>query len=334
MTAYAFRPWAEGDDIELLQLFSDPESSQVPWYRSAFGANSDVEGAIKRTIVATDQSIPVAAGVVWQQQLHPTRLSAYVEVTKDHRGAGLGRELLTQLRAAVADAGLGEVPLSVKVDAGTAGERFARSLGLEEVQRSGMYEISAGALALPRFPVPESGVESDAGSDVVSDLATGSVELSTALATWYQAVHAHWNPTVEMTLGLAQQYFLSDATGAQGAIVLRAEPSSSFGGNAPARGKGRIRAFGVSYGPYTADRSAADWSKNDSAADVLLGWDPQLSDQDAATAVRDLLALLAHQHPVVLHIDSDMVALRATVDPLVSTGRAARLAAETIVFSD
>ena len=59
---------------------------------------------------------------------------------------------------------------------------------------------------------------------------------------------------------------------------------------------------------------------------MFVGHDPALAADDAAEAVRDMLSLIAYQHPVMLELDDSMTALRAAVEPLLESGKA-RLAA-------
>ncbi|WP_285726584.1 GNAT family N-acetyltransferase [Psychromicrobium xiongbiense] len=336
--SYEFRSWQAGDEDELLQIWGDPEGEQNGWYRQTL--TPDRDGGVdelgrrvpwKRTMVAVDQGIPVAAGVVMEQQLHSSLLAAYVEVARDHRRQGLGTDLLEALRRAAAESapqGASGEPLtfSVKVDAGTTGEAFARARGMRVVQNSRVVLVEAGALALPRFPRAEGQADEDAGSELVQDLATGSVELTDLVGHWYEASHQDWSPTGTLTPGATQRYFLADATGAQGAIVLRGAPESAFGNTVRATKRGRIRAFAVSYGTYPGAAALED-----PAAEVLLGWEPSLSRDDSVAAVRDLLALVAYQHPVVLEVEDSLVALDAVVDPLIAAGTARVLRATQVL---
>ncbi|WP_394941984.1 GNAT family N-acetyltransferase [Psychromicrobium sp. YIM B11713] len=333
--ALEYRPWREGDDQELLQIWGDPEGSQNAWYRQTLEPSNDggvqLDGSRrnwKRCIVATDQGIPVAAGVVMEQSLHSARLTAYVEVAKDHRRQGVGATLLTMLRHEAEQAPSGVRELTTKVDQGTSGAAFAEALGWSVIQASRLIQVEPASLSLPRFPKREDQADEDAGADLVQDLATGSVELTDVVGRWYESVHRDWSPTGPLSPGMVQSYFLADATGAQGAIVLRAEPESAFGGSVAPSRKGRIRAFAVSYGPHPAAAPS-----NDPPADVLLGWEAGLSAEDAAAAVRDLVALVAYQHPVVLEVDSSMAALTGLVDPLIAAGKARQLGASTLIVA-
>lgn len=331
--ALEYRPWQEGDDQELLQIWGDPEGSQAAWYRRTLEPSND--GGVqsdgsrrnwKRCIVATDQGIPVAAGMVMEQSLHNSKLWIYVEVAKDHRRQGVAATLLTMLRHEAEQAPSGVSGVTTKVDEGTSGAAFVEALGWPVVQTSRFIQVDPGSLPLPSFPKQEDQADEDAGSDLVQDLATGSVELTDVVGRWYESVHRDWSPTGPLSPGTVQSYFLDDQAGAQGAIVLRAEPESAFGiGVAPSK-KGRIRAFGVSYGPHPA----AAPSENP-PADVFLGWEPELELEDATAAVRDLISLLAYQHPVVLEVDSSMLPLTNVVESLLAVGKAKQLEATTII---
>ena len=126
-------------------------------------------------------------------------------------------------------------------------------------------------------------------------------------------------------MGQVQKLFLDDLTGAHGAIVLRAEPESAFGAGVAPSKKGRIRAFAVSYAEASQDPMAARTASAPGvqATDVFVGHEPDLDADDAAAAVRDLLALIAYQHPVMLELDDSMAALRAAVEPLLDSGKGA-----------
>jgi hypothetical protein len=115
-----------------------------------------------------------------------------------------------------------------------------------------------------------------------------------------------------MTLGSAQKMLLDDATGAQGVIVFRDRPK--------ARG-GKILSFAISYEP----------DRIDAPADVLMGWDPALSDSDAREALRGLLAMLVHQYPVKLEVDDAMKPLADLTDELIAAGQATVVTTTIIV---
>jgi GNAT superfamily N-acetyltransferase len=329
MAKLAYRPWRTGDDQTLLQVWGDAEGPAAEQFRGELApdAGADDGGTWRRCVVAEDEGIPVAAGVVYASALHPGRLWAYVEVARDHRRQGVGTELLRRLREAALTAPGGARPLRTKAVAGSSGEGFARASGFGLLQRSRHLVVRPGALKLPVFG---DGSEQQS-SQLVQDLATGSVELSDAVGRYYTSVHA-WDPPEPLSVGKAQQLFLSDASGAHGAIVLRAPVASAFGSGVATAKKGRLRAFAVSYASPAAGAVAADGDGE--PTEVLLGHDPDLDGDDARDAVRGLLALIAYQHPVVLEVDDSMEALRAAVDPLLETGAAQQLGPDTIILGD
>ncbi|SDT09999.1 hypothetical protein SAMN04489743_1689 [Pseudarthrobacter equi] len=349
--AIGYREWRDGDDLALLEIWGGPETAQARQFRSALAPSSNGTGGApwRRCIVAEDVidgvGIPVAAGVVYEAALHPERLWSYIEVSRDHRRNGIGATLLAMLRREAGNAPSGVARLRAKVEPGTPGDAFAGAAGLAPIQRSRLVVVQPGALKLPVFPDTDHGGRpvsgENAGSDVVMDLATGSVELTDVVGRYYTAIH-DWDSPGVLSVGQVQKLFLDELTGAHGAIVLRAQPESAFGqGVAPSK-KGRIRAFAVSYAaPATPDAADAgegpggqDAAAPGAPTDVFVGHDPALAADDAAEAVRDMLALIAYQHPVMLELDDSMAALRAAVEPLLESGKARLAAAETLVVSD
>ncbi|MEA5454649.1 GNAT family N-acetyltransferase [Sinomonas sp. JGH33] len=348
MAELNYRAWREGDDQILLQIWGDAEGPAAEQFRGQLGPDDDADagsggaGAAsagagpetagrlwRRCVVAVDEGIPVAAGVAYASTLHPRRLWAYVEVARDHRGHGVGTELLRRLREAALTAPGGPKCLRTKTAAGSAGEAFARASGFAALERSRHVVVRPGTLKLPVFG---DGSEQQS-SQLVQDLATGSVELSDAVGRYYTAVHA-WDPPAPLSVGKAQQLFLSDASGAHGAVVLRAPAHSAFGSSVPAGKKGRLRAFAVSYANPAAAQQAMRAGDDEQPTEVLLGHDPALDADDARDAVRGLLALVAYQHPVLLEVDDSMEALRAAVDPLLDAGLAAQLGPDTLILGD
>ncbi|WP_317259754.1 hypothetical protein [Kocuria atrinae] len=75
-----YRPWREDDDLRLLEVWPDAPSAPAQAFRARLGADDDA--AFSRTLVATDDGVPVAAGVVYESPWHPQRLWAYVEVAR------------------------------------------------------------------------------------------------------------------------------------------------------------------------------------------------------------------------------------------------------------
>lgn len=327
----SLRPWREGDDLALLEVWGDPANAQQHQDRGMLAP--DAETPWRRTLVAEAGGVPVAAGVVYASSLHPRRLWLYVETAAVERGRGIGgalvaalRELAEQAHAAglvsttalkarfarealigVAEEAIVEATREQTAELARVTEAFLTGHGFTPVQRSRRVAVAPGAIDLPALRDEEhpEGV-------VLEEAATGSVELTRAVVAFYQATHA-WDPA-EMTVGAAQTLLLGPATGASGAVVLR---------DAPRAEGGSIRAFAVS---YTAEHQ-------DSPADVLLGWDPELPELEALQAVADLLALLVAQHPVQVEVDEAMVPLERIVDGLL-VGGAARTLVDTLVLAD
>ena len=300
--ALQYRAWQDGDDLELLQLWGGPESTPSEQFRGSFRPSS--EEPWNRCITVLDQGIPVAAGFAYETALHPERLWCYVEVAADHRRTGVGSTLLTMLRHEAAASPSGVTALRSKVQPGTSGAAFAEATGFSTIQRSRVIVVKPGALAAPRFE--------DASGPQLEEAATGSVELTQAVAAFYTAVHG-WD-RADMTLGRAQNLLLADATGAGGAVVLRDKPRSDGGA---------IAAFAVS---YTSART-------DAPADVLLGYDTSLPASEQEAAVASLLAMLVHTYPVQLEVDDSMTALVNVVEPLLAAGSAVEAAPATFVVA-
>jgi GNAT superfamily N-acetyltransferase len=319
--AIQYREWREGDDLALLEIWGDPETVQAGQFRGTLAPSGNTPW--RRCIVAEDVvdgvAIPVAAGVVHEASLHPERLWAYIEVARDHRRSGIGSTLLVMLRREAEGSPSGVSRLRCKVEPGTPGAAFAEAAGLAPIQRSQLVVVEPAALKLPVFG---DGSE-EAASERIEDLATGSVELSDVVGRYYTAVHG-WDSPGDLSVATVQRLFLDDLSGAHGAIVLRAPKASAFGQGVPASKKGRLQAFAVSYAQGSSDHPS----------DVFLGHEPELDPDEAQAAVRDLLALIAYQYPVLMELDDSMAALRAVVEPLMESGKARRQGSETFVVSD
>lgn len=324
--AIEYREWRDGDDLALLEIWGDPETVQAGQFRGTLAPSGNAPW--RRCIVAEDVvdgvAIPVAAGVVHEASLHPDRLWAYIEVARDHRREGIGSTLLTMLRHEAKAAPSGVSRLRCKVEPGTPGAAFAAEAGLTPIQRSQLVVVDPAALKLPVFG---DGSE-EAASERVEDLATGSVELSDVVGRYYTAVH-DWDSPGDLSVSTVQRLFLDDLSGAHGAIVLRAPKASAFGAGVPASRKGKLQAFAISYAQGTSEPGQPA-----QPSDVFLGHDPQLAPDEAQAAVRDLLALIAYQYPVLIELDDSMTALRAVIEPLLDSGNARRQGAETFVVSD
>jgi GNAT superfamily N-acetyltransferase len=302
MAQLTYRDWREDDDLALLEIWGDPETGQAGHFRAMLRPSADQPWS--RCIVAEDQGIAVAAGAVYETSLHPDRLWVYIEVARGHRGAGVASDLLARLRAEAEQAPSGVRKLRAKVEPDTSGAAFARAAGLTQIQSSRVVQVSPGALPLPALG--ETGPQ-------LEEAATGSVELTRAVADFYNSVHV-WD-RADMTVGRAQQMLLSESAGAGGAVVLRSAPKAEGG---------TIQAFAIS---YTHERT-------DAPADVLLGYDTALPAEDAEAAVRALLAMLVAQYPVQLEVDDSMTAVLAVLQPLLDSGLARQLGPATSIVSD
>lgn len=345
------RPWAEGDDLRLLEVWGDPADVQQHQDRAMLAPDADAPW--RRTLVAEDDGVPVGAGTVFAQSLHPRRLWLYLEVAPTARRRGIGSALLGALRAAVeqahaagqvtttqlktrfavasgvpvvtgreadaaAESGEGDAAATTAALGEEAGEAHAAQVagteaflvasGFTPVQRSRRIAVAPGSIALP----PLRDEEHPEGA-VLEEATTGSVELTRAVASFYDAVHG-WDPS-QMSVGAAQQLILGPQTGAAGAVVLRDTPKEEGG---------TIRAFAVS---YTAERQ-------DAPADVFLGWDPQLPLDQAQLAVGQLLAMLVAQHPVQVEVDEAMEALEPILDGLIGAKAALTLVDTRIWATD
>jgi GNAT superfamily N-acetyltransferase len=324
--AIQYREWREGDDLALLEIWGDPETVQAGQFRGTLAPSSNAPW--RRCIVAEDVvdgvSIPVAAGVVHEASLHPERLWVYVEVARDHRRSGIGSTLLMMLRREAEASPSGVNRLRCKVEPGTPGAAFAEAAGLTPIQRSQLVVVEPAALKLPVFG---DGSE-EAAAERVEDLATGSVELSDVVGRYYTSVHG-WDSPGGLSIPTVQRLFLDELSGAHGAIVLRAPKASAFGQGVPASKKGKLQAFAISYAELNPEQGPSGHP-----SDVFLGHEPELDPDEAQAAVRDLLALIAYQYPVLMEVDDSMTAVRSVVEPLMETGKARRQGSETFVVSD
>ncbi|UTT40664.1 GNAT family N-acetyltransferase [Glutamicibacter mishrai] len=306
MNELEFRPWRNGDDLELLQVFGDPRSPQAHQDRTMLRENSDAP--FSRTLVASVDGVAIGAGVVFASSLHPQRLWLYVEVAAEQRRSGVGTALVRQLRQQIPADQAQQLKARYTVtpgDPATAAAGFCKALGLGEIQVSRDVILEPGALAEPVF---------DTNDRVIEELSTGSVELTKLVMDFYNKVHEQWDPA-QMTVGSAQRMLLDEHTGAQAALVLRDKPK---------REGGVPLAFAVSYIP----------AREDAPSDVLVGHNPAFSDDQVAEAVRDMVAMLIHQYPVKLEVDSSMFILASLIDALAGVEQATVISTTHIMASD
>jgi len=306
MNELEFRDWRSGDDLELLQVFGDPRSPQAHQDRTMLRENSDAP--FSRTLVASVDGVAIGAGVVFASSLHPQRLWLYVEVAAEQRRCGVGTALVAKLRQQIPADQAQQLKARYTVtpgDPATAAAGFCKALGLGEIQVSRDVILEPGALAEPVF---------DTNDRVIEELSTGSVELTKLVMDFYNKVHEQWDPA-KMTVGSAQRMLLDEHTGAQAALVLRDKPKSQ--GGVPL-------AFAVSYVP----------AREDAPSDVLVGHNPAFSDDEVAEAVRDMVAMLIHQYPVKLEVDSSMFILASLIDALAGVEQATVISTTHILASD
>ena len=306
--AIEYREWREGDDLALLEIWGDPETAQAGQFRGTLGA-------ARATPRGGAASWPRTSSTAW----HPgcrRRRSTRPACTRTGSGPtsrspgttaapASAATLLAMLRAEAeqAPSGVREAPLP-RWSRKPPAPRLPRPRGLTQIQRSRVVQVSPGALPLPALG--ETGPQ-------LEEAATGSVELTRAVADFYNSVHV-WD-RADMTVGRAQQMLLSESAGAGGAVVLRSAPKAEGG---------TIQAFAVS---YTHERT-------DAPADVLLGYDTALPAEEAEAAVRALLAMLVAQYPVQLEVDDSMTAVLAVLQPLLASGLAQQLGPATSIVSD
>lgn len=317
--SYTLRPWQEGDDLALLEIWHDAENPQVEAFRAAL--RPDGTEPWSRTLVAEHQGIPVAAGTIYETSLHNQRLWAYLEVAPEHRRRGLGHQLLTALQELAQDAPSGITALRTKALPGSDGLAFAEALGLKQIQRSRTVKILPGSF--PPVPLQQDEAERDLQS--IEDLATGSVELTQKVWDFYRRAH-RWDPPAEVPLGYVNRTFLSEEADAFGALVLRDDIV-----RAKREGrKGNIIAFAISYKTLT-EELAGSAQAEDHATELFLGYD--FDYPGAREAIMQLLSVLAYQYPVVVEVDDSMEDLATMVDHLLKTG-AAQLLSETLVLAN
>ncbi|GAA4471417.1 hypothetical protein GCM10023190_00530 [Enteractinococcus fodinae] len=206
------REWQEGDDLRLLEIFGDPASAQHHYDRTMLGPSTQDPSGV--CLVAEDDGVPVAAGAIRAQAIHPMRMWCFIETAPLQRRRGFGSALLAQLVERIpTDTAL--KARSVAGDDATAA--WLQAHGFGQIQRSQRVIVAAGTFEAPDIEVEQ--------------LATGSVELSKVAAEYYNATH-HWDPS-SLSITQAQQLLLAPQSGAQQAFVTRHQ--------------GRIVAFAIAY---------------------------------------------------------------------------------------
>lgn len=309
-----YRPWRDGDAAGALAAFGEPGTPQAGVDRPLLGPNA--ADPWRRCLVATDgvDGAIVAAGAISEARLHPTRLWLYVEVAPNRRREGIATELVRRLRQEDPPSGVRALRGRYTTKAAEA-SAFAHAIGLVPMQRSRIVRLPPAVLPEPMF---------GPAGPVLEDLATGSVELTKIVATYYEDVHASWDPA-EMTLGRAQDLLLAPQTGAHGAVVLR-DRAGELGG--------KVLAFAVSYPPPTEAPTSADEPASSRDTELLVGYDTALPLARARAAVRQLLAMTAARYPVQVEVDDAMTPVAEVMDALLDEGQAEVITETTLVALD
>ncbi len=182
-----FRDWHDGDDLRLLELFSDPHNAQHHHDRSMLGPST--QEPFGTGLVAVDDDIPVAAGALRAQAIHPQRMWCYIETAPLQRQRGIATALLNQL--------FERAPKNTELKTRSAATDLTTASWLTSQGFSPIQHTQRVIVASKSFePI-----------DIqVQQLATGSVELSKVVAEYYNATHA-WDPS-DLTLTQAQQMLM------------------------------------------------------------------------------------------------------------------------------
>ncbi|WP_035744744.1 hypothetical protein [Haematomicrobium sanguinis] len=308
--AVEYREFVTGDAEELMQVWGAPDSVFSARFRSELVPSGDSPWI--RSLVATDDGVPIAAGVIYTNAIHPGRYPAYVEVWSERRRESIGSALLAELQALAAGGPSGALGLTAKLAEGSAAVPFAAARGFDVVQKSWVYVLAPSSMPQPQI--------TEGDGPQLEEALLGSVELTALVQKFYNAVHASWSPS-DISVGQAQGLFLGEASGAKGGIVYR---------DAPASEGGKIQAFAISYerAPKSldllADADAVDALEGGAdavqPADLFVGYDPDLSDADAETALSALLALVSYKDPVQIEVDEAMTPFMSIVDRLNAVG--------------
>lgn len=206
------REWQDGDDLRLLEIFGDPGSAQHHHDRSMLGPSTREPFGVG--LVAVDDGIPIAAGAIRAQAIHPQRMWCFIETAPLQRQRGIATAVFKELRNRAPE-NTAFKTRSVTGDTATA--HWLQQQGFGEIQHAQRVVVASGSF--------------QAADIQVQQLATGSVELSKLAAEYYNATH-QWDPSA-LTVTQAQQLLLAPATGAQQAFVTRED--------------NRIVAFAIAY---------------------------------------------------------------------------------------
>ena len=90
------REWQDGDDLRLLEVFGDPGTAQHHHDRTMLGPSTQDPFGVG--LVAVDDGIPVAAGAIRSQAIHPQRMWCFIETAPLQRQRGIATDLFRKLR--------------------------------------------------------------------------------------------------------------------------------------------------------------------------------------------------------------------------------------------
>ncbi|WP_349828119.1 histone acetyltransferase [Brevibacterium litoralis] len=315
------RPFAAQDDLALGELLHDPATPADLVARGLL--RPDQDSPVLRSVAAVidDTDDPAAAGsgvvvgaaVLAEAPVHPTRAWAHVEVADTERRRGVGRRLLAGARAHAAGTPLAGLPLRARVAAGSTGDEVLRHLGAAELFRTRVIRVEPGTLA-------------GLGHGREEDFAvttTGSVVLTQLFGEWYAGVNRK-DPAAEMSVGEVNRRFLSEATGAHGAAMLRRD--------------GGVSGFAVSYARPVSEEQVEqieEAGEEYPATELTLAslYDARVADvttidresaeyQAALGDAAVLVASLSLETPVEIEVTSEMPVVTELLDGLVSAGQA------------
>ena len=300
------RPLRDGDDTTLNEIFHDPETPAGHMLRGLLrpGADDSTGNPILRSVVAVlpGADVPVAAGALAVNSVHPYRAWTYVEVAPTETGRGIGTEILRALQTEVQGTAMENLPLRTRVEPHSAGYDWAIKHGFRELFATRVIRIEAGALGA-------AGVNRIEDVEVTS---SGSVALTKAFAAWYRHVNSLDQPG-ELSLGQYNAAFLSEAAGAHGGALLWSQEND---------GKRFVSAFAVSYARPNVDEPT----------ELLLGSSYETADmtpesvpEAAITDMRALVARLSVETPVVVEVTPAMPVVKTVVDELLARGTASVL---------
>ncbi len=293
------RPFVDGDDLKLNTILGDPQNPAAYMARSLFRADADAP--VSRAVVAeVADDVLVGAAAVAQSPAHPTRAWAHVEVASTDDRRGVGTALLSAAREAVVGTDLEGLPLRARVEPGTPGAQAAAAWGFSPLFRTRVVRIEAAGLG-------------GLGADRLEDFevtATGSVALTQAFGSWYAGVNRADRPA-DMTIGQVNQRFLSEATGAHGAALMRRD--------------GQIMAFAVSFPAIDDGEDGATELTVGAVFDGDAGEARSADSPEFQAALEDtgaLIARLSTDTPVVVEVTDEMPVLSTLIDGLVEAGKA------------